>query len=183
MCQPQHLVCQPQHLTFVVATPPPEPARPVPGQDREPLAADPTPTGPAASQADQTRHPSDRQEGRPGGQSLAWTDVYIKLKVSFRRSAMRRLKGGGLSVWLCLALHVDKHGISAPGVKQIMRETGYSKATVCSALEELCSPGLNLVERLPSGGGRTRYRPLGYAWIGRWPAPSLFEAGEGGPKS
>ena len=80
-------------------------------------------------------------------------------------------------MWLCLALHVDRNGISAPGIASIMRETGYgSKSTVCSALAYLCSPEVHLVERLPAGRwGADRYRILGYAWFGREPAAALFE--------
>jgi hypothetical protein len=112
------------------------------------------------------------------GTSLVWTDFYIKFKLAFRKRALARLKGARLSVFICLALHVDKWGISSPGIERIMQETGYgSRSTVCSALDDLAR--LRLVEKLPpSQWGTDRYRVLGYAWFGRDPAPALFELDE-----
>lgn len=117
----------------------------------------------------------ERVTVRGDGSTLVWTDYYIKLKLAFRAVALRRLRGARLPVWLCLALHMDKHGVSSPGIEQIMQETGIrSRSTVCSALEDLAR--LRLVEKLPpSRFGTDRYRVIGYAWFGRDPAPSLFE--------
>jgi hypothetical protein len=120
------------------------------------------------------------------GTALVWTDFYIKLKVAFRRQALRRLRGAALAVWLCLALHVDRHGISAPGIETIMEETGYnSRTTVCRALAGLVRSGL--VDKLdPGRWGKDRYRIRGYAWFGRNPAPALWEEGgqdDGSPQS
>ena len=109
------------------------------------------------------------------GSALVWNDFYIKFKLAFRKRALAQLKGARLSIFICLALHVDRYGISAPGLERIMQETGYtSRSTVCSALEDLAR--LRLVEKLdPDRWGKTRYRVLGYAWFGRDPAPALFE--------
>jgi hypothetical protein len=117
----------------------------------------------------------ERVSLRDDGTVLLWTDIYVKLKVAFRRRVLRELKGAALSVWVCLALHMDKYGVSSPGVSLIMEETGYhSRTTVCSALEDLVHR--RLVEKLnPNRYGNDRYRILGYAWFGRDPAPALFE--------
>lgn len=114
------------------------------------------------------------------GQKLAWTDVYIKLKVAFRRNALATLRGAKLSVFLCLALHVDQDGIVHPGIEAIMRETGYGRTTVCRALDELVS--LRLIRKCDRPGSRVqnRYEILGYAWMGSTPAPSLWEVEDGG---
>jgi hypothetical protein len=77
-----------------------------------------------------------------------------------------------------LALHVDRDGISSPGIECLMRETGYSRPSVCKALTALTSPPLRLVEKLPEPDavrGTDRYRMRGYAWFGTRPAPALFE--------
>jgi len=59
-----------------------------------------------------------------------------------------------------------------------MRETGYSRRAVCSALAELESLGL-VTKR--AGHHRTdRYAVNGYAWFGRRPAPVLLSESECG---
>lgn len=115
---------------------------------------------------------------RGDGSALVSTDFYIKLKTAFRERALAMLKGAKLSVWLSLALHVDRNGISSPGIDRIMQETGYtSRSTVCSALDDLVR--LGVVEKLSSNPwGNDEYRVLGYAWFGREPAPALFELEE-----
>jgi hypothetical protein len=107
--------------------------------------------------------------------TLEWTDIYIKVKVALRQSALAKLKGSQLSIWLCLATHMDSQGISSPGIERIMQETGYnSRTTVCSSLDKLCD--LGLIKKLPGGSHATdRYQLQGYAWFGRRPAPCLFE--------
>jgi hypothetical protein len=125
----------------------------------------------------------ERVTVRADGSALMWTDFYIKLKLAFRRQALARLRGAKLSVFLCLALHVDRHGIASPGIDRICEETGYSsRSTVCSALEDLVR--LRIVEKLsPAKWGTDRYRVLGYAWFGPAPAPSLFELEEDTPQT
>lgn len=109
------------------------------------------------------------------GQALTWTDFYIKLKVAFRKKALRRLKGAKLSIFICLALHCDRDSIACPGIEAIMRETGYGRATVCSALDELEALALIQKTGKTSRWGTDQYQVRGYAWFGRQPAPALWE--------
>jgi len=104
---------------------------------------------------------------------LLHTDFYIKLKVAFRHRALAELKGAPLSVFLCLALHVDRDGVAYPGVQTIMRETGYSRSVVCSALGTLVDLGLMAKRR--AHRGNDEYIIQGYAWFGTDPAPCLWE--------
>jgi hypothetical protein len=108
-----------------------------------------------------------------GGGTLVWTDFYIKLKLAFRKRALSTLKGAKLSVFLCLALHVDRHGMSKPGIEAIMRETGYSRGVVCNALDKL--EALGLVTKVSTRRGTDEYQIEGYAWFGTRPAASLWE--------
>ena len=106
--------------------------------------------------------------------ALQWVDFYIKLKVAFRKRALRELKGARLSVFLCLALHVDRDGIAKPGgIEAIMTETDYSRGAVCSALAELDRSGY--IEKIPQFRGADWYVVRGYAWFGQKPAPALWE--------
>ena len=104
---------------------------------------------------------------------LAFTDFYIKLKLAFRESALRALKGAPLSVFLCLALHVNRDGKSSPGIAALMRETGYGRASICEALDELES--LRLVSKRACHQSADEYTLRGYAWMGKTPAPCLCE--------
>jgi hypothetical protein len=114
------------------------------------------------------------QEVAPGEETaLVWTDYYIKLKVAFRKSALSMLKGAPLSVFLCLALHMNQDGIAYPGIEAIMRETGYSRASICAALDQLES--LGLISKLTGRYRADAYRVHGYAWLGVKPVPALFE--------
>lgn len=109
--------------------------------------------------------------------ALQWTDFYIKFKVAFRKRALKNLKGARLSVFLCLALHVDRDGVAQPGgIEAIMHETGYSRGAVCSALDALDRAGL--IQKRPQHHGSDQYAVLGYAWFGQSPAPSLWEVGK-----
>lgn len=108
-----------------------------------------------------------------GGQAIPWTSVYIKFLVAFRRQALRELKGAPLSVFICLALRVNESGFSEPSLETIMRETGYGRATVCSALDRLHD--LRLVERVKRWKQNNRYHIRGYAWFGYASQPALFE--------
>lgn len=109
-----------------------------------------------------------------GAGALQWSDFYIKLKVAFRKRALGQLKGAKLSMFLCLALHVDRDGVAKPGgIEAIMHETKYGRGAVCSALGELERAGL--IEKIRSHHGPDRYRILGYAWFGQKPAPALWE--------
>jgi hypothetical protein len=111
------------------------------------------------------------------GKSLQYTEFYIRLKVAFRDRALRLLRGSKLSVFLCLALHVDAGAVSSPGIEQIMEQTGYSRQSVCTALADLVEMGF--VEKLARRHHRSdRYEVKGYAWYGRNPAAALLEETE-----
>lgn len=157
---------------------------PAPVMSREPLQSGSD--GPAAGAQDPEVEPADESEpmleavreeritvSERG--ALKWTDFYIKFKVAFRKKGLRRLKGARLSVFLCLALHVDANGIAKPGgIEAIMVETDYSRGAVCSALDDLESIGL--IDKIPQFRGADQYRLRGYAWFGKCdPAPALFE--------
>jgi DNA-binding transcriptional ArsR family regulator len=105
--------------------------------------------------------------------AMPWTSVYVKLLVAFRRQALRKLKGAPLSVFICLALHVGEDGYANPSIETIMQETGYGRATVCSALDVLYD--LGLVERVKRYKQSNKYYVRGYAWFGRASQPALFE--------
>jgi len=118
----------------------------------------------------------DRVQVTHDGQALTWRDFYIKLKVAFRKRALAKLKGAPLSVFLCLALHVDRDGVAYPGIETIMKETAYSRSVVCNALLELARLGLVEKTRRPQRGA-DEYAVKGYAWFGQQPAPALWEEG------
>jgi len=178
-------------ITFVAALPPPGEGKagwqpgPTPHQSAarsEPQGGDP---GPDRQAGGDRSDPGQRTGAPPPHQgssepatrpALKHTDIYVKLKVCFRHRLLRLLKGPKLSVFACLMCHLDSDNIAHPGVSLIMRETGLARSTVCSALDELCSPRFRVLEKLPSRGrGPNRYRVLGYAWFGSKPAPALYE--------
>lgn len=150
----------PLTVEFVVVPPADLPAQELPQDSGEPLI-----------EAVREQHVSVA-----GGQALVWTDFYIKLKVAFRKRALRELKGAPLAVFICLALHVDRDGVAYPGIDTIMRETGYSRSVVCNALDSLVN--LGICTKRPSFRGCDEYIVNGYAWFGQTPAPALFEVGE-----
>jgi len=109
------------------------------------------------------------------GSAFVWDDYYIKLKLAFRKRALRELRGAPLSVFLCLALHVDADGIAHPGIKRICDETGYCRRAVIDALAYL-DEQVHVLERLPSDNRAvSRYRVQGYAWFGNSPAVNVLE--------
>ena len=108
------------------------------------------------------------EHGRP----IAWTDVYVKMKVAFRQKALRLLKGAKLSCFLCLGLHIDEKAECYPSIDTIVRETGYSRATVCSALEELVE--LGFIEKKRRRHETTLYTVMGYVWYGSESKPTLL---------
>ena len=107
-------------------------------------------------------------DGRP----IAWTDVYVKIKVAFRQKALRLLKGSKLSCFLCIALHIDRKGESYPSIDTIVRETGYDRPTVCSALDELVE--LGFIEKKRRKHETTLYVVKGYVWYGSESKPTLL---------
>jgi hypothetical protein len=106
------------------------------------------------------------------GRPIAWTDVYVKIKVVFRQKALRLLKGAKLSCFLCLALHIDGEAECYPSIETIVRETGYSRATVCSALKELVK--LGFIEKEHRRHETTLYTVKGYVWYGSKSKPTLL---------
>ena len=152
----------PVHVEFCVL-----PSAPV--EAPEPAPDEPLTQGPILEAVRE-----ERTSLHDDGQALTWTDFYIKLKVAFRKRALAQLKGAKLSVFLCLALHVDRDGIAHPGIESIMRETGYGRTTVCSALDELVELGL-VAKSGKSKWDTDRYEVRGYAWFGQIPAPAVWE--------
>jgi GntR family transcriptional regulator len=106
------------------------------------------------------------------GRPTAWTDVYVKIKVAFRKEALRRLKGAKLSCFLCLGLHVDEKGECYPSIDTIVRETGYSRPTVCRALDKLVE--LGFIEKKRRKHHSTLYSVNGYVWYGSKSKPTLL---------
>ena len=107
--------------------------------------------------------------------------VFAQIDVDLRQHLHEFNNGknsNSLSVFLCLALHVDRHRVAKPGIEAIMRETGYSRGVVCNALDELET--LGLVTKLSTCRGTDPYQLEGYAWFGARPAPSLWEERAGG---
>jgi hypothetical protein len=110
----------------------------------------------------------DTEYGRP----IAWTEVYVKIKVAFRQEALRLLKGPKLSCFLCLALHIDGEGECYPSIDTIVRETGYSRTTVCRALDKLVK--LGFIEKEHRRHETTLYTVNGYVWYGSKSKPTLL---------
>jgi len=106
------------------------------------------------------------------GHPIAGTDVYVKIKVAFREKALRILKGPKLSCFLCIALHIDGKGECYPSIDTIVRETGYSRATVCSALDKLVK--LGFIEKKLRRHETTLYTVKGYVWYGSESKPTLL---------
>jgi GntR family transcriptional regulator len=106
------------------------------------------------------------------GRPTARTDAYVKMKVAFRQKALRILKGPKLSCFLCLGFHIDGKGECYPSIDTIVRETGYSRSTVCSALDELVE--LGFIEKEHRRHKTTLYTVNGYVWYGSKSKPTLL---------
>ena len=106
------------------------------------------------------------------GGPIERTDAYVKIKVAFREKALRLLKGAKLSCFVCIALHIDRKAECYPSIDTIVRETGYSRATVCSALEELVK--LGFIEKKLRRHETTLYTVKGYMWYGSESKPTLL---------
>jgi hypothetical protein len=63
--------------------------------------------------------------------------VYVKFSVRFREKQLYQLKGPLLSVFICLALHIQENGTCFPSVSLISHETGYNRDTVFKSLKKL----------------------------------------------
>ena len=96
-----------------------------------------------------------------GTQIRAEDAVFIKLYCRFR-SMLADLQGAPLSVFLCIALHMDRDDRAYPGLRLIAKETGYAVNTVRSAIERLVARGfVDIIERRP--GHVTGYAVRGWA--------------------
>ena len=84
------------------------------------------------------------QDGRSVG---ARQPVWIKLNVQFRGELLRKLKGSQLSVFICVALHMNDRYQAWPTQETIAHETGYSEPAVRVAIRKLEVDGLLSVER------------------------------------
>lgn len=81
---------------------------------------------------------------------------WIKLTVEFRKSMLRQLKGSQLSIFLCLALHINEDNKSWPSLDMISEETGYSVRAVQDNLKKLHERGwVNITSGLEHGSVNT----------------------------
>jgi len=63
--------------------------------------------------------------------------TYVKFSVKFREGQLAQLKGPTLSVFICLARHIEEDGSCFPSVSLISKETGFNRDTVFNALGKL----------------------------------------------
>jgi DNA-binding transcriptional ArsR family regulator len=106
------------------------------------------------------------------GDSIPLEEVYVKIKVAFREKALRLLKGPKLSCFLAIALHANDESEAWPSIDTIVRQTGYSRPTVCSALGELVE--LGFIEKRRRKHESTLYSVKGYIWYGSESKPTLL---------
>jgi len=106
------------------------------------------------------------------GDSVPQEEVYVKIKVAFREKALRLLKGPKLSCFLAIALHANSESEAWPSIDTIVRQTGYSRPTVCSALRELVE--LGFIEKRRRKHESTLYSIEGYIWYGSESKPTLL---------
>lgn len=66
----------------------------------------------------------------------------VEMLAPFLQEALRHLKGGRLSVYLCLALHCDREMACTLTLAHIMEKTGYSRDVVGASLDILEHAGL-----------------------------------------
>lgn len=68
--------------------------------------------------------------------------TYLNVGVDFRQS-LHLFKGAKLAIFLCIVLHMDQDGECFPSYDTIQKETGYKRAAIANALEELCEMELD----------------------------------------
>jgi len=112
-------------------------------------------------------------QGNVPAKKLSPAHFYIRIRTAIRERAVRELIGPPLAVFLILATHLGGDGVAAPGIETIMRETGYSRRAVCSALAKLLD--LGLVSKRGSRQHAVAYAVNAYAWFGSGEAPALWE--------
>lgn len=96
------------------------------------------------------------------GHSVSYTETYLKVRRSFRRHALKVLKGAPLSIFWEIALSDEPLDIPT-----ICEDTGYtSPTTVCAALDFLVER--RFIEEIGKSGwhGAKLYRAIGYTWSG-----------------
>ena len=81
------------------------------------------------------------REGRMNRNKDKEKNVFIKFDVAFREEQLAELKGAPLSVFICLALHMNEDGECWLSNNRIMKETGYGKEAVVEAKKFLVNQG------------------------------------------
>ena len=103
---------------------------------------------------------------------------WIKLSAEFREEALKKLQGSPLSVFLCIALHINENGEAWPSYITIMKETGFTnRNTIGNALNFLCDE-IGLVERISRPGKSTKYRIKAFAAYGKKTPVSQNDTGQ-----
>lgn len=91
------------------------------------------------------------------GEMGSRSHVSVQLSVHFRDKQLLQLKGPTLSVFLCIALHINEEGRAWPSTGLIARETGYNRDTVFKCLRQLERMGyLSRVQKMDQETGRFR---------------------------
>src|SRR3972149_1511572 len=78
---------------------------------------------------------------------------WIRLNTSFRDKWLRTLKGPELSLFLCLALHIDDSNHAFPSMDRISMLTGYSIRHIRRALHAAETRGCVIGPGTPVSGG------------------------------
>jgi len=92
---------------------------------------------------------------------------WIRLNTSFRDKWLRTLKGPELSLFLCLALHIDDSNHAFPSMDRISMLTGYSIRHIRRALHAAEKRGWLEIRRTPGGHNRyTLHAPVSYGYVG-----------------
>ena len=81
------------------------------------------------------------REGRMNKNKEVQNNVFIKFDVNFRDKQLAELKGAPLSVFICLALHMNEDGECWLSNNRIMMETGYGEESVREAKKFLVEKG------------------------------------------
>ncbi len=70
---------------------------------------------------------------------LGQKDEGLGMLIDFNfRSILRQFRGAKLAVFMDIALHSDQNGFSFPSYDLIEQETGYTRDSIATALEDLC---------------------------------------------
>ena len=93
---------------------------------------------------------------------------WIKFAAEFRETTLAALRGAPLSVFMCIALHINEEGKSWPSYETIVKETGYkNRNTISEAIKFLTDN--DLIE-VTHGRGRNQvntYKIKAYAATGK----------------